>query len=273
METATKTPKQVGRVMLIPIGEIKTNPNQPRKCFSDKDLQGLAESIRYVGVIQPLTVRKAKDGGYELIAGERRLRAAESVGLKSLPCVEISTNDSGCAVVSLLENMQRQSLNFIEEAVAIYRLLKEYSITQEQAACYLGMAQSTLCNKLRILTLPKSVQEIIIEHRLTERHARALLKLENESDMLYVVKNVAEQKLNVSGTETLINQCLEGCRNESAARRAMPVIKDVRIFQNTITNAVKVMRQAGIMADSMRRETEDYIEYVVKIPKNTNTHK
>lgn len=272
MKTATKTPRQVGRVMLIPIQEIQTNPNQPRKCFSDKDLRSLAESIRYVGIIQPLTVRKNKCGEYELIAGERRLRAAESVGLKSVPCVEISTNESGCAIVSLLENMQRQSLNFIEEAVAIYRLLKEYSITQEQAACYLGMAQSTLCNKLRILTLPRSAQEKIIEHGLTERHARALLKLEKEEDMLLVLNAVVEQKLNVSGTETLINQCLEGKHNAIKNNRATLVIKDVRIFQNTITNAVKVMRQAGIMADSMRRETEDYIEYVVKIPK-TNTHK
>lgn len=266
METATKAPRQVGRVMLVPIGDIRPSPNQPRKCFSARELRSLAESIRYVGVIQPLTIRKSADGGYELIAGERRLRAAESVGLKSVPCVEISTNDSGCAVVSLLENMQRQSLNFIEEALGIFRLLRDYSITQEQAACYLGMAQSTLSNKLRILTLPLSVQEQIIEHKLTERHARALLRLSSEEDMLSVIKEAVEHRLNVSGTEALINQYLEG-NQHARSRRATPVIKDVRIFQNTITNAVKVMRQAGIMADSMRRETEDYIEYIVKIPK------
>ena len=266
METATRTPKQVGRVVLIPTDEIKPNPHQPRTNFSQAELKSLAESIRHVGIVQPLTVRKVK-GEYELIAGERRLRAAKSVGLKSVPCVEISTNNSGCAVVSLLENMQRQGLNFFDEARGIARLLREHSITQEQASCYLGIAQSTLSNKLRVLTLPEAVQEKIIEHRLTERHARALLKLENESDMLLVIGEAVEQKLNVNGIETLINQYLQGNSPTVQSKKAVMVIKDVRIFQNTITNAVKVMRQAGIMADSMKRETEDYIEYIVKIPK------
>lgn len=265
METATRTPRQVGRVVLIPTDEIKPNPHQPRTRFSEAELKSLAESIRNVGIIQPLTVRKVK-GEYELIAGERRLRAAKSVGLKSVPCVEISTNNSGCAVVSLLENMQRQGLNFFDEARGIARLLHEHSITQEQASCYLGIAQSTLSNKLRILSLPETVQEKITEHRLTERHARALLKLNNESDMLEVIGEAVEQKLNVNGIEMLINQYLQG-NPQAAQRKAVMVIKDVRIFQNTITNAVKVMRQAGIMADSMKRETEDYIEYIVKIPK------
>jgi len=265
METATRTPRQVGRVVLIPTDEIKPNPHQPRTTFSEAELKNLAESIRHVGIIQPLTVRKVK-GEYELIAGERRLRAAKSVGLKSVPCVEISTNNSGCAVVSLLENMQRQGLNFFDEARGIARLLREHSITQEQASCYLGIAQSTLSNKLRILTLPEAVQEKIIAYRLTERHARALLKLEKESDMLAVIGEAVEQKLNVSGIEMLINQYLQG-NLPSLHKKAVMVVKDVRIFQNTITNAVKVMRQAGIMADSMKRETEDYIEYVVKIPK------
>lgn len=265
METATRTPRQVGRVVLIPTDEIKPNPHQPRTRFCEEELKNLAESIRHVGIIQPLTVRKVK-GEYELIAGERRLRAAKSVGLKSVPCVEISTNNSGCAVVSLLENMQRQGLNFFDEARGIARLLREYSITQEHASCYLGIAQSTLSNKLRILTLPEAVQEKIIEHRLPERHARALLKLSNESDMLAVIGEAVEQKLNVNGIETLINQYLQDIP-PSVHKRAVMVVKDVRIFQNTITNAVKVMRQAGIMADSMKRETEDYIEYIVKIPK------
>ncbi len=266
MEIATRTPKQVGRVVLIPIDDIKTNPDQPRKSFPEGEMRKLAESIRYVGIIQPLTVRKV-NGEYQLIAGERRLRAAKSVGLKSVPCVEISTNDGGCAIVSLLENMQRQSLNFFEEAQGISRLLQEHSVTQEQAACYLGMAQSTLSNKLRILNLPSLVQEKIIENKLTERHARALLRLENESDMLFVIGEAIEQKLNVSGIETLINQRLEENEQSGHQRKQTLVIKDVRIFQNTIKNAVKVMRQAGIMADSMKRETEDYIEYIVKIPK------
>lgn len=266
MEIATRTPKQVGRVVLIPTDRIKTSPHQPRTSFSENELKSLAQSIKHVGIIQPLTVRKV-NGEYELIAGERRLRAAKSVGLKTVPCVEISTNNSGCAIVSLLENMQRQGLNFFDEARGISRLLKEHSITQEQASCYLGIAQSTLSNKLRILTLPETVQQKILEHRLTERHARALLKLKNEEDMLFIIGEAVEQKLNVSGIESLINQYL-GCESSTAqARRSVMVIKDVRIFQNTITNAVKVMRQAGIMADSMKRETEDYIEYIVKIPK------
>ncbi|MBR5774592.1 MAG: ParB/RepB/Spo0J family partition protein [Clostridia bacterium] len=266
METATKAPRQVGRVLLIPTDEIKPNPNQPRRVFSENELKSLAESIRHVGIIQPLTVRK-RDGEYELIAGERRLRAAKAVGLKSVPCVEISTNNSGCAVITLLENMQRQGLNFFDEARGIARLMHEHSVTQEQVSCYLGIAQSTLSNKLRILALPQAVQDKIVEHRLTERHARALLRLGSENDMLLIIGEAVAQKLNVSGIETLINQHLEGKPTTEQTRRALPVIKDVRIFQNTITNAVKVMRQAGIMADSVKRETEDYIEYIVKIPK------
>lgn len=266
MATATRTPKQVGRVLMIPIDEIKPNPRQPRKSFSEAELKSLAESIKSVGIIQPLTVRKVK-GEYELIAGERRLRAAKSAGLKSVPCVEISTNDSGCAIVSLLENMQRQGLNFFEEAQGISRLLDECSATQEQVAHYLGIAQSTLSNKLRILSLPQSVQHKIIQHGLTERHARALLKLRSEREMLLVIGEAVERKLNVNGLETLINQCLQQGSQAEQAKKTPPVIKDVRIFQNTITNAVKVMRQAGIMADSMKRETEDYVEYIVKIPK------
>lgn len=252
--------------MQIPTDDIKPNPQQPRTSFSDAQLRSLAESVRHVGIIQPLTVRKV-NGEYELIAGERRLKAAKYVGLKSVPCVEISTNNSGCAVIALLENMQRQGLSFFDEARGIARLLHEHSITQEQVACYLGIAQSTLSNKLRILTLPQSVQDKIIEHRLTERHARALLRLKSESDMLLIIGEAVEQKLNVNGIETLINQHLEGKTTTGQGRKALPIIKDVRIFQNTITNAVKVMRQAGIMADSVKRETEDYIEYIVKIPK------
>lgn len=266
MATATRTPKQVGRVLTIPINDIKPNPHQPRKIFSENELSSLARSIGNVGIIQPLTVRKVK-GEYELIAGERRLRAAKIAGLKTVPCVEISTNDSGCAIVSLLENMQRQGLNFFEEAQAISRLLSEHSTTQEQAARYLGIAQSTLSNKLRILTLPQSVQEKIIEHGLTERHARALLKLKSEREMLLIIGDAVGKKLNVSGVETLINQYLERNLQAEQIKKTSPVLKDVRIFQNTIINAVKVMRQAGIMADSMKRETEDYVEYIVKIPK------
>lgn len=262
----TRTAKQVGRVVLIPTEKIKPNPHQPRTSFSENELKGLAQSIRHVGIIQPLTVRKLGEE-YELIAGERRLRAAKSVGLETVPCVEISTNNSGCAVVSLLENMQRQGLNFFDEARGIARLIDEHSITQEQASCYLGIAQSTLSNKLRILTLPESVQKKILRHRLTERHARALLKLKNEEDMLLIIGEAVEQKLNVSGTEKLINQRLESKASTAKAKKSVLIIKDVRVFQNTITNAVKVMRQAGIMADSMKRETEDYIEYIVKIPK------
>ena len=269
METATRTPRQVGRVLQIPTDEIKPNPQQPRKRFSEKELKNLAQSIRHVGIIQPLTVRKV-NGEYELIAGERRLRAAKSVGLKSVPCVEISTNSSGCAIVALLENMQRQGLDFFDEARGISALLKEHSITQEQASCYLGIAQSTLSNKLRILTLPEVVQQRITEGGLTERHARALLRLKTEEEMLLVIGEAVDKKLNVSGIETLINQYVEGDDSTTKPHRKTLIIKDVRIFQNTITNAVKVMRQAGIMADSIKRETEDYIEYIVKIPKMQN---
>ena len=264
MEVGTAA-KNIGRVLLVPIEDIVPNPNQPRKYFSEKELDGLSESIRKVGVIQPLSVRTNPHGKYDLIAGERRLRAAKKAGLKAVPCIDISTNDSGCAVISLIENIQRQNLNFFEEAQGIERLIKEYGITQERAAEYLGLAQSTLSNKLRLLAIPENVREILIKNGLSERHARALLKLASGSEILTFARTAAEKKLNVISLEALINQHLQQGKASGDKRF---VVKDVRIFINTISNAVRTMRRAGIFADSIKRETEDHIEYIIKIPKS-----
>ena len=175
----SEKPRTAGQVLLIPTEQIYPNPNQPRQVFDQEELVNLAISIRMNGILQPITVRQA-DNGYELVSGERRLRASKLAGLVSIPCIVVEVNDMKSAVFALIENLQRQNLNYFEEAAAIERLMREYGISQEDAARRLGKAPSTVSNKLRLLSLPIEARNKLMEKGLTERHARALLKLNSE---------------------------------------------------------------------------------------------
>ncbi len=257
-----------GQIILVPQEEIFPNPNQPRKRFDFDELEGLAQSIRQNGIIQPIAVRVNEKGQYELISGERRLRASRLVGITRIPCIIMEANDSKSALFALIENIQRTDLSFFEEAVAIDKLINEYGMSRDEVCKKLGKAPPTISNKLRLLRLPEEIRLKIIQENLTERHARALLRLNNLSQIQRALSIISEKRLNVEESEKLIDQIM----NNDSRRRQPPVklFKDVRIFVNTLNHAVDTMRRAGIEADSAKSETDEYIEYIVRIPKTGN---
>jgi ParB family chromosome partitioning protein len=255
------------RVNDILLNQIRSNPSQPRRIFAPRELQELSDSIRINGLLQPLTVRRVP-GGYELIAGERRLRACFMAGMKSAPCILVNCDEQQSAIYAILENLQRQDLQIFEEAEGIRRLIEEWGVTQEEAASRLGKSQSAIANKLRLLRLSESERAMISQAGLTERHARALLRIEKEEPRIRLLQKIIEENLNVRQTEELINEEIEQSeRPQIIKNKRTFVIKDVRLFLNTIRHAVDTMRQSGIDAVAQNRETEEFIEYVVRIPK------
>ena len=258
--------KTAGHVLLIPQEDILPNRSQPRTHFDADALEGLAQSIRQNGVLQPLIVRRLDNGMFELIAGERRLRAARLVGVRRLPCIAADVSDERSAVFALLENVQRQNLGFFEEAEAIFQIMLQYDLTQEDVAARLGMAPSTVSNKLRLLRLPDDVRHEIVRAGLTERHARALLKLDTAESMRQALTQIVRRSMNVAQTDTYIGQLLQPVDPEH--RQPIRLFKDIKLFVNTLNHAVDTMHRAGIDADAVKTETDDYIEYVVRIPKH-----
>ncbi|HNX64504.1 MAG TPA: ParB/RepB/Spo0J family partition protein [Oscillospiraceae bacterium] len=257
--------KVLNKVVQIDVEEIVPNPHQPRRCFDDNELEFLAESIKQNGILQPLTVRRSNNT-YELISGERRLRASKIAGLSSVPCIIIDVTERNSAVLALVENIQRQDLSFFDEAYAIEKLIDFYGMTQEDAAIRLGKAQSTIANKLRLLRLSEAEMQLINDGNLTERHARALLKVIDKDLRLNVIERIIKFNLNVERTEALIEQLLETQKDRESLKRRSGAFKDVRLFVNTINKAIETMRAAGINADSTKSESNGYIEYVVRIP-------
>lgn len=260
----TKQEKTINKVISVPIHNIKPNPAQPRQMFEIGELQSLAESICENGILQPLTVRKDNQGEYELISGERRLKAAKLAKLPEVPCIMMQTDPKQSAIFALIENIQRKDLNYFEEAVAIEKLIKKWDVTQEEASKRLGKAQSTIANKLRLLKLNEKQQQLLIENCLTERHARALLKLPDSQAVDKAVHYIVSKKLNVRQTESYIEAFLK--EEVKPVRRIIPVIKDVRVFLNTINHAVEVMQKAGIPAKTKRVDEDNCIQYIIKIP-------
>ncbi len=257
-----------GQIILVPQEEIYPNPNQPRKRFDFDELESLAQSIRQNGIIQPIAVRVNAKGEYELISGERRLRASRLVGITQIPCIIMDASDEKSALFALIENMQRSDLGFFEEAQAIEKLITDYGMSRDEVCKKLGKAAPTISNKLRLLRLPEEIRLKITQENLTERHARALLRLTSISQIERALSIIAEKRLNVTETERLVTQIL----TNDSRRRQPPVklFKDVRIFVNTLNHAVDTMRRAGIEADSAKSETDEYIEYIVRIPKTGN---
>ncbi len=260
--------KNDNKICEIPIIKIRPNKAQPRKQFNEDELYALSQSIRENGILQPLTVRRASASEYELIAGERRLRASALAGLKKVPCVVVKCSDKESAVYALLENLQRSDLGIFEEARGISRLIHRYGLTQEEAAAKLGKSQSTIANKLRLLRLTYEEQEWIVDAGLSERHARALLRLDDEKQRREALSRIVSENLNTQQTEILIGTMLNSCpKPERKKGSSKAVIKDVRIFVNTINKAVDTMRLAGIDAQSGKTDTDNFIEYTIRIPK------
>ncbi len=252
----------------IPVEQIRRNPHQPRKVFDEGALFELAESIRSCGVIQPLNVRRIGENAYELISGERRLKASKLIGLKKVPAIIMNIEEERSAVLALIENLQREDLSFFEEALAYEKLLNEFSMTQDELAFKLGKSQSAIANKLRLLKLGKTVREKAIEHKLTERHCRALLRISKDETREKVVKVIIEKNLNVTDTEKYIDSLFFEEKKENAQKkRIIPLFKDIRIFTNTVTQAVDIMKKAGIDTKTKKRETEDFVEYFIRIEK------
>jgi ParB family chromosome partitioning protein len=256
-------PRSAGQVLLIPSDSIYPNPNQPRKVFDQGELVNLAISIRMNGILQPITVRQTEKG-YELVSGERRLRASKLAGLVSIPCIVVDVNNMKSAVFALIENLQRQNLNYFEEAVAIERLMNEYGLSQEDAARRLGKAPSTVSNKIRLLSLPEEARKKLMENGLTERHARALLKLDKDK-VMEVIDKIIEKKLNVTQTDELVEEILNN--TTAPKRQTKRMFSDVKIFLNTINTAVDTMKKSGIGADIRREDTGESYIYRIEIPK------
>ena len=259
-------------IMLKP-SEITASPDQPRRSFDEYELKRLSDSIKASGIIQPLIVRKT-DRGYQLIAGERRLKAAVMAGLRRVPCVINKTDDETAALYSLLENLQRSNLTVFEEAEGINRLITEYGISQSEAAARLGISQSSLSNKLRLLKLGDSIKERISSARLTERHARALLRLPEEMREEMLDRIVAEG-LTVIQTEECISSILNPKEKTKPTVPEEPVRKsaigDVRLFSNSLSKLLSTLQSSGIDAKSRKYETDKYIEFKVRIRKNSDS--
>lgn len=254
-----------GQIILIPQEDIYPNPNQPRSRFDFDELEGLAQSIRQNGIIQPIAVRVNASGNYELISGERRLRASRLVGISLIPCIIMEASDEKSALFALIENMQRSDLGFFEEASAIEKLIVDFNISRDDVCRKLGKAAPTISNKLRLLKLPEDVRLKITQEGLTERHARALLRLPTRAQLDRALSIISDKRLNVAESEKLIDQMLSA--DKSSKKPTVKLFKDVRIFVNTLNHAVDTMRRAGIEADSAKSETDEYIEYIVRIPK------
>lgn len=264
--------KNDNKISDIPIIKIRPNKAQPRKVFNEEDLNALSQSITENGILQPLTVRKVSATEYELIAGERRLRASVLAGLRKVPCIVIKCSEKESAVYALLENLQRSDLGMFEEARGISRLIRRYGLTQQEAAVKLGKTQSTIANKLRLLRLTYEEQEWIENAGLSERHARALLKLGDEGARREALSKIISENLNVQQSENLINLMLNSNpKNDKKQGFSKAVIKDVRIFVNTINKAIDTMRLAGIDAQSDKTDTDNFIEYTIRIPKKQIT--
>lgn len=256
----------------IRISEIVRNPNQPRRYFDPEAIATLAESIRQYGVLNPLTVRRTGNGGYELVAGERRLRAARVAGLTDVPCLLINADGEDSSVIALVENLQRRDLDFFEEANGFKRLIEQFGLTQEEAARKVGKTQSAVANKLRLLRLSQQNMELIRCNNLTERHARALLRLNDEADRINVTNYIIEHELNVSRTEEYIDEFLKAKENPQpvveaeSGKRVVRLFKDVRFFLNTLNRAVGVMVDAGIGATVKQQESDDSLTLTICIP-------
>lgn len=254
------------QIVQIPTEKLLPNPYQPRKQFNSEDMLSLAESIKENGVLQPLLCRRINSSDYyEIIAGERRLRASILANLSTVPCIIVECDYESSAVYSIIENIQRSDLGFFEEALAIGHLMNHFGLTQEQIGKRLGKSQSSLSNKLRLLRLPADVRYFIEENNLTERHARALLKLESEEQQWQTLKAIVDKRFNVEQTEAYIDNLL-GLTPKNK-RNVVKIFKDVRIFVNTVNKAIMTMREAGINAESDKTETDEYIEFRVRIPK------
>ncbi|MCF8008693.1 MAG: ParB/RepB/Spo0J family partition protein [Halanaerobiales bacterium] len=257
--------KESINIKMIDVDLIRPNPHQPRSNFDQKNINQLAKSIENFGIIQPLVVSKAEDG-YTLIAGERRLRAAKQIDYKKVPVIINQFKEEEIAELSLVENIQRVDLNFLDEALAYYSIINKFDIKQTELAKKLGKSQSTIANKLRILNLPEEILALIREHGLTERHARALLKVEQVSKQEKLIIETAKKNLSV---RELIKK-IELLKNESLNKNIKTYYNDLRLIKNTLNSAINQIKSAGVKVVVDKEENKKFMKYSIKIIKTEN---
>ena len=268
----SQTALRRGGIVYLRTDELTPNPVQPRKRFDDESLEELSGSIKSYGILNPLTVR-LRCGKYELVAGERRLRAAQLAGLEEVPCILIDVNMEDASLIALVENLQRRDLDFIEEALGISQLIRMFGMSQEEAARRIGKSQSAVANKLRLLKLPSDVLESLRQNGLTERHGRALLRLPNPVAQRAALEYIVDNGLTVAATDAYIDALLsapeeaEQKDEEKPEKRRTFVLKDVRVFLNTLSRSIDLMKQGGIDAGIQREETDDSLILTISIPK------
>ena len=268
----SQTALRRGGIVYLRTDELTPNPVQPRKRFDDESLEELSGSIKSYGILNPLTVR-LRCGKYELVAGERRLRAAKLAGLEEVPCILIDVNMEDASLIALVENLQRRDLDFIEEALGISQLIRMFGMSQEEAARRIGKSQSAVANKLRLLKLPSDVLESLRQNGLTERHGRALLRLPNPVAQRAALEYIVDNGLTVAATDAYIDALLsapeeaEQKDEEKPEKRRTFVLKDVRVFLNALSRSIDLMKQGGIDAGIQREETDDSLILTISIPK------
>ena len=265
-----------GGILSLRVEDIAPNPVQPRRHFDETGLRELSDSIRIYGILNPLTVR-LRCGKYELVAGERRLRAAKLAGLREVPCILIDVNMEDAGLLALVENLQRRDLDFLEEAEGLNKLIRMFGMRQEEAARRIGKSQSAVANKLRLLKLPPDVLETLREKQLSERHGRALLRLPDGESQRSALSVILEQGMTVAAADAYIDALLAPPEEtpppppEKKEPRRTFVPKDLRLFLNTLNRSLDLMKQGGVQADMQKQETEDALILTISIPKNGNT--
>lgn len=266
MAWMNKNSERIGKLTLLPVGEILPNPNQPRRCFDQQELDKLSRSIAANGLLQPISVRRLDRSSYELIAGERRLLACKALGMDKIPAIVVEMPDTDSAVMALVENLHRTDLNCFEEAEAIAKLMADGRLTQQQVAKMLCKTQPAIANKLRLLRISPTLRDLLVQNGLTERHARALLMVEDPQQQEEILHHVIKMGLNVAQTESYIQRCLKEVPQEKSSR--LVVVKDVRLLFNSISKAVNAIKEGGFEVETMQTEDDRYVNYVVRIPKD-----
>ena len=270
---ATRTRPVAARsgIIYLRTDELRPNPVQPRTVFDEAALAELSESIRSYGILHPLTVRR-RGGRYELVAGERRLRAAKLAGLREVPCVLLDVGMEDAGLIALVENLQRRDLDFLEEANGIRQLIRMFGMSQEEAARRLGKSQSAVANKLRLLKLPEDLLETLRARGLSERHARALLRLKTDEERRAALQRIIEKDMTVAAAESYIDALLREHRapEEGEGKRTF-VMRDLRLFLNSVTRSLELMKQGGVAADMSQRETDDALILTISIPKGKSS--
>lgn len=269
MPVLNKNPRMLrAGITYLSVDEIFPSPVQPRKRFPQESLQELSESIAQYGVLNPLTIRR-RGAVYELVAGERRLRASKMAGLSEVPCIVIDVNMEEAGLLALIENIQRKDLDFVEEAEGISQLIRLFDMSQEEAAQRLGKSQPSIANKLRLLRLPMDVLDKLRDDGLTERHGRALLRLKTVEEQRMAVSVMAREQMNVAAAEEYIETILKIPSEEEpkTRRKTLFILKDVRVFLNTLTHGLEMMKQGGIDAGFEKSETENELVLTISIPK------